>query len=360
MSSSKDQGRYQMLWDCPNCGAEKLLGLDHRHCPGCGSPQDPNRRYFPPEGEEIAVENHPYHGADKVCPACEAPNAAIAEFCVTCGSPMDQAAAARKRAESRQAAGTAFAGETVAAAQQEARALAEADRLARVAKASGAPPPGSEPPPKKSKAGCLIPVALAGVLALLALLAVFCMWKKEAAVTVTGHAWQRTVEVEKLGTVTEEAWKDQVPAGARNTSCRKEQRSTNKVKSGESCETVRKDNGDGTFSKVEECSPTYKEEPVYDQKCSYQVEKWTTARTEKASGGSVKDSPAWPKVSLARNEREGDKKETYTVSFKSSEGEALSCDTSQQRWSSLPVGSEWKASVGVLSDAVDCDELQKR
>ena len=61
------ENRYEMLWDCPCCSTPKLLGITHRHCPNCGAPQDATKRYFPPAGEEVAVENHPFQGKDKVC-----------------------------------------------------------------------------------------------------------------------------------------------------------------------------------------------------------------------------------------------------------------------------------------------------
>ena len=49
---------YEMLWDCAYCATPKLLGKSHRHCPKCGAPQDPERRYFPADSEKVAVEDH--------------------------------------------------------------------------------------------------------------------------------------------------------------------------------------------------------------------------------------------------------------------------------------------------------------
>ena len=51
------------------------------------------RRYFPAEGEEVAVEGHTYVGVDRECPACQTPNSAASAFCVNCGSPLDGAVA---------------------------------------------------------------------------------------------------------------------------------------------------------------------------------------------------------------------------------------------------------------------------
>ena len=62
-----DDTSYQMLWDCRHCGSEGLLGLDHKHCPGCGGAQDTGSRYFPgglgeflcPQNEFLVFENGP-------------------------------------------------------------------------------------------------------------------------------------------------------------------------------------------------------------------------------------------------------------------------------------------------------------
>lgn len=320
-------GRYQMLWSCPACGTEKLLGLDHRYCPNCGSPQAADKRYYPPEGEEVAVENHPYHGADRVCPACETPMSAAAAFCGSCGCPMDEAKAAAFKAEHR-------------------------------AGPPAAPPPPE--PPKKSR-GAPGLVGMGCALVLLASMAIFCglavFWKKEASVAVTGHSWERSVAVEKQALVSESAWKEQLPSGATEVRCQKEQKGTEKVQDGEECSTVKRDKGDGTFDKVNECKPKYRSEPVYGEKCSYKVMKWTTARTEKTGGKSSGDDPAWPQVRLAAGEREGARTATYTVHLKV-DGEAKTCTPDEATWKRLQAGRTYKGKVAVIGGAVDCGSLK--
>lgn len=121
---------------------------------------------------------------------------------------------------------------------------------------------------------------------------------------------------------------------------------------------MRKDKGDGTYDKVNECRTKYRDEPVYGEKCSYEIDKWVTARTERASGASTGDKVGWPSVKLSAGEREGSRKESYVVTFTLEDGQTETCDTSQQRWASLQPGSRWKAQVGVLAGGIDCDELQ--
>ena len=327
--SETDLGTYQMLWDCLYCGTAKLLGKTHRHCPSCGAAQDPEARYFPSEEDKVAVEDHVFTGADRTCPACNTPMAAAASHCAGCGSAMEGAAeVSRKRDPADQ------------------------------------PPPPPPPPKKKSKAGCVIGCVLLGlVLAVVAAAAVMMLWKKQAAIQVAGHSWERSIQIEEYRSVKEDAWCDQMPSGAHDVTRTKEVRSHKKVEDGEDCTIKKKDQGDGTFKEIEECKPRYREEPVYDQKCRYTVEKWTADRTVEEGGASLSDTPAWPKVSLSKTgtcvgcEREGARSEEYTVHFVDDGGKDLSCEFPQASWSTYAVGSRWAGEGGVVTGKLDCDSL---
>lgn len=341
--------RYEMLWDCPACDTPKLLGLTHRHCPNCGAAQDPNRRYYPKDDERVAVEGHPYQGVDRACPACDTPNAAQAHFCVNCGSDLDGAKAVAARAQQSDKGKSGFDEDSAKAARDEALARRQAER---------APAP---PPPRPSGLG--LGVILAGLagLVLCAGLAVFLFWKKDADFTVVGHRWERAIPVEELGPVQETAWKDQVPADARDLRCAQAERSTREVPDGEDCHQVRRDNGDGTFTQAEECTPRTRKEPVYDDRCDFTVDRWHEVRTERAAGEALSPAPSWPAVSLAPGrEREGSRRETYTVRVRDPEGEEHGCDLEASRWSGMAVGSGWSGKIGVVSGAVDCDSLVAR
>ncbi len=353
--SETDLGTYQMLWDCPYCGSAKLLGKTHRHCPACGAAQDPERRYFPSDEDKVTVEDHEFTGADRKCPACSTPMAAAATHCAGCGSAMDGSAAVETRADQVHASGTAAAGESVQDAVDEMRASAAA--------AEEGPP---EPPPKKkkSKVGCVIGcVVLALVLAVIAVVLVVVLWKRESSIQVAGHTWERTIEVEEYRSVKDEDWCDEMPSAAHDVTRSKEVRSHKKVADGEDCSVRRKDQGDGTFKEVEECKTRYREEPVYDQKCKYTVERWKHDRTAKETGLSLADSPSWPSVKLSKTgtcigcEREGSRDERYTVHFASDEGEDLECDLPLSSWSGYETGSRWTGKVGVVTGKLDCDSL---
>jgi hypothetical protein len=354
----RELGTFEMLWDCPACGTPKLLGIQHRHCPACGSPQDPNTRYYPSEADKVAVQHHVYQGADLVCPACGTPNAGAAQFCVGCGSPIGaDAKQAHARAEHQVAAGQAFAGESIKDARNDARARRDAQVRQELGKGKPASPGMSR--------GLKIGLVVGGVVLLIGILVwVFFFWKHEATMEVEGHAWARTIDVEAFDTVKDSAWCDEMPSGTRNVSRRKEQRSTKKVEDGKECVKKRKDNRDGTFKEVEECKPKYRDEPVYDQKCHFDIDKWTVRRTEEAKGQGKTPEPSWPAVKLAKPgtckgcEREGARKELYGLRLlDKGKNEAHECEVGRSTWDQAEVGSQWTVEVAMVGGSLDCETL---
>jgi hypothetical protein len=347
---------YEMLWDCASCGTTGLLGLSHRHCASCGAVQDPDRRYYPPDHKRVAVEDHPLHGADRMCGACDAPNSVRAACCVGCGSPLDGARLVGVRSDLREGvedSATAAAAEVAARrqAEREARfAAAAAASGAAVAEETGPAPVGRS----KARLGCGV-----AVLAIAACAGVFLFWRKDVSVEVTGHTWERTIDIEAFRTVSESDWDENVPADARNRTCAREERGSRQVQTGEDCHTVKSDNGDGTYSERQECSPTYSSEPEYDLKCRYEVDRWVKVDTAGASGASVADTPVWPEVRIVGQQREGARKQTYTVSFAGPD-DTYACEVSQEKWASMAVGSRWTGQAGVLSGALDCGALIAR
>jgi hypothetical protein len=336
MSQHGQELVYEMMWDCKYCGQKKLLGLTHRFCAGCGAPQDPASRYFPPDAEKVLAKDHPYCGADLACPACKQPMSKNAKCCTNCGSPIDKGAAVGMR------------GDVVVPPPQ----------------ASFGPVPA---PPKKSSLGLVLGI-LGGVLGLIlvvVLVAVF--WKREGVFEVAGHSWERDIVVQRYDTTKQSAWCDSPPTGGREIARHKEQRGTDKVPDGETCQTRKKDRGNGTYAEVKECTPKTKEVPKMSDKCDYEVTDWKTARTLTEKGTSLTDAPRWPVVSLGRTgtctgcEREGPRTETYTVHFVDAKSKKeATCDLPQAKWASFAKGSQWKGKSRVMTSGVDCDGLVRK
>jgi hypothetical protein len=322
--TSKTVGVFEMFWDCGYCDAKALLGKSNRFCPNCGAQQDASRRYFPPPGKEVAA-NHEYDGADKTCPACQTPNGAKAHNCRSCGSPLDGAA-----------------------------------EVNRVADRSSAAPKVANVAASKPK----WPWIVGGIiLALIAFCLVAMFWTKDVGVTVTAHSWERSINIERMTAVSESAWCDSMPSGAYGVSRSREQRSTRQIPDGQTCSTRDVDRGDGTFERKQECRTKYREEPIYDDRCRFTIDRWQVNRAAKSSGQGLEPAPAWPPVNLTRkgsslgSEREGSRNEKYSLSLSDKEKKTYTCDLPFTKWNAVADGHKKVIPIGVLTDLPECEKL---
>lgn len=350
MSNSKT---YEMLWDCKYCGTKKLLGKTHRFCPNCGAAQDPDSRYFPSDDEKVAVEDHIFVGKDKICPSCDTLNSASAEFCMQCGAPLTNAKPASTLGDQVRAQNEKFESSGSRDLSQE-RFDREMERV------------GLKPSPQAlagggSKRGLYIIGAIVALVVIGILVAIF--WRRETSAYVSGHSWDREISIEEYAPRSESAWCDSMPAGAYSITRRQEQRSSRQVPDGEECSVRRVDNGDGTFSEREECRTIYREEPIYDDRCYFTIDRWGYARSVKAEGDSLNDEPAWPRTNIRQAgtcigcERESGRTEHYYVHLRSGEN-TYTCDLDQSAWRSMRIESTWTFQVGVITGQPDCSTLK--
>jgi hypothetical protein len=324
---------YEMLWDCPQCNTKGLLGTTHRHCPTCGTAQDPAKRYFPQPGEEVEARSHKFVGADWTCAYCKSPNCTIAAHCTNCGAGQD--------------------GSKPVALVVDAPALQAAPNTLR-RRVTPAAPEGKSP-----RWGRWVLAMV--VLAFLVLIGMFFSTHQETA-TVAARTWEREIQIEQFAPVSDSAWCDDVPADAYSITQSREQRSTRKIQDGQVCEEKRTDKGDGTFTKHQECTPRYRDEPVYDNRCHFRVNRWRAYRSVKAGSPSA-DSPIWPQIGHLNStgsglgaEREGQRRESYALSIHGS-GKSWTCNVTESVWSRYQQGATAPVMVRMIG-GVDCSSLK--
>jgi hypothetical protein len=316
----ESQGFFEMLWDCEHCDTRGLLAKSQRYCANCGAPQNPDKRYFPKEGEAVRVDGHKFEGADRTCPACKAPQSAAGKNCIHCGSPLDGSAAVRGVMDTQAAA------------------------------------PASAKPRRPGRRIWPFVVAV---------LVIFgggiwwrCLRTREAEVVVAAHTWKRAIAIEEFAERSEEAWRNQVPLDASFPVCRERERSKRQIPDGEDCRTERRDNKDGTFEQVQKCKPKYRSEPVMDSWCRFTARRWRPVTELTTSGTGM--SPAWPgdapaadaRASLGAR-RQGRRTETLTLQF-TGHG---SCDVSDAIWRKYKDGQKLKVDVRASSGDVVCSSL---
>jgi hypothetical protein len=334
-------------WDCPVCGRKRNRGPD-KFCGGCGSPRGPEVQfYLPDDAPEVAdaeALKRAAAGPDWICPYCKADNPTGNAFCSGCGAPRDGA-------KTREVVERRF----------------------------DAPPPSPKPlaaPPQGSGGSRLKKGFGLGCLGLIALVAffVFLGRPKPTTLTVTGFHWLRTIAVEELRPVADQAWEGEVPGGARilgksrevhhvdhiqigsetrtRTVSERVQTGTERVKVGT------RDLGNGYFEDVYENRPTYenrsreetyqqpvyRDQPVYRQRVRYEIEKWMSDREARAEGQD--HAAVWPDPRLGGKERAGKREEAYEVLFRTAEGEPATYKApSEQVWRSFEIGRSYKGKV---------------
>jgi hypothetical protein len=215
-------------------------------------------------------------------------------------------------------------------------------------------------PPRWSRASIVGLIAM-GLLVGFSVLVI--LWKNDVQLTVTSHQWERSIDIERFAPASGSAWCDAMPHDAYRISRTHEVRSYDQVADGQDCRTVRTDNGDGTFSESENCTTKYRDEPVFDDRCHYTVNRWMVARTEVARGASLLDARSWPDIRVARAgvcigcEREGTRRERYVVHLERTDKKTATCDFNEAKWAGFALGSRWQTTLRVITGSIDCDEL---
>ena len=339
-------------WDCPFCGSKGVRG-DVVNCPSCGRARGDVQFYMKDyaEGETreendradveyLSEEQAKYvsKNPDWYCSFCNSLNSDNAQFCGNCG-------ASREDSESNY---------FQMLEKKKAREAAEA-----------AAQSGNRPSQKPSRKPLVIILAI-----LLVIVGIFVFMngnKTAGDLTVTALNWVRNINIEENRMYSESGW--ELPAGAEKTDAKKEihhydqvldhyenvqvQRSRQVVDHYETYYTY-SDNGNGTFSEVPHERPVYTTEyytetvkqPVYRSvaryatKYYYNIWRWTPSRDVTASGDD--HNTAWPEVTLADNEREGQRSEAYrfTVEHTQKKKPSETYRLDENDWMNLNVGDQ--------------------
>lgn len=174
------------------------------------------------------------------------------------------------------------------------------------------------------------------VLVLCAIFSISCA--KNSYVLVRGFQWERKINVESFGPVTENDWV--VPAGGTTLSV------VNKVHHQESYPCL---DGYYDFEEGYTWGWTTCERGVEMPFYTYRIEKWHFERAVTAIGND--QNPDWPKVSFLGNEREGGREEKYILIFSKPDDSGLSqyvC-SSKEEWNKFVKGERYRAKFSFSS-----------
>ena len=343
-------GRLVMgYWDCPYCDTKGIRG-DKAACPNCGRRRGNVRFYLKGQAQDhelkeedtkdfeyVLKEKEKYvnRNPDWYCSFCDTLNSDNAETCQGCGA-------------SRSDSDTNYF--------QMLEKLKEREQAQS--------PPAQKPPARRSK----LPLILIAAVLIVAGFFLFMNGRVTSGdYRIAGVSWERAIQISQNRLYHESGWS--VPPGASVTGESSEihhydsvldhyeyvdvQRSRQVIDHYETYYTY-DDNGNGTFTEVAHERPVYTTEyytetvqqpvyvqvPRYQTKYYYNIWRWTPSRDVTASGED--HNAAWPEVTLADNEQEGQKTERYsfTVEHQKEKKAAETYALAESDWRNINVGDQ--------------------
>lgn len=359
--AKKSLGYVELEWECPNCGSRNPGRV--KVCQNCGTPQPEDVQFIQPAEEKIIEDAEVIArakvGPDIHCAYCGTRNPADAEVCSRCGADLTEGTARR-------------AGQVLGAHRDK-----PADALTCSYCGSSNPPSASqcwncganlslpEPEPAPAQAAParqrsgISPLLLGGIgLIIVAAcigLFIFLNQTDDVQGQVSERTWERSLIIMGMAPVEREDWWDEIPGRAEVGACRPEQRYTSDVpqpNSREVCGTPYTiDTGSGFGEVVQDC-----EYLVFEDRCQYTVMELQPINTliERGSG----ESPQWPVANLEPDQEEGERDETYRITF-SADGETYTYVTSNlEMYRRLAPGSRWTLKVNPLGGITDVEPVQ--
>lgn len=341
-------------WDCTTCGYKGVLG-PKTECPNCGADRPKNVKFYMAAEKDIVqdpeVIRRAKAGADWRCSFCGQNNPNDVQVCKDCGNP-------RSKADKQLAVKTY----TTADVPRSGDGTKDFSKLKE--KEAIATPP-------TSKKGCFIGLGIiVGIVGLLVLLAL----NKTVEVTVKGFEWEQSILVEEKRNVQEEDWS--IPNGGKiissfqaihhydqvldhyETRTRTEQRAVGS----EEYVCGQKDLGNGYFEdqyctrtiyedyQVEYEEPIYRDEPVYQTKYRYSIDRWFSISPIVTQDKN--HSPTWGNAMHIRTSsslREAGRTGTYTVIVQDEKNEEHIEEIPLSWWQQLEIGDNMKAKRGRIT-----------
>jgi predicted nucleic acid-binding Zn ribbon protein len=348
--AKKTLGYINLIWTCPRCSTQNPG--PQKFCNGCGGPQPADVQFEPPAEAKLITDQaavaQAKAGPDVHCPYCGARNPGGAKFCGACGGDLTGAKA-------REAGKVLGAYHTGPAAPVHCPSCGTANPAstttcsncgASLAQPAPAAPPAATP----AAGGRKFPIAVAGIglVVLCALAAVVFLLTgrtRDIVGQVQSVSWTRSVDIEGLGPVEHQAWRDEIPGGAQIGDCSLEYRFTQDQPAPNATEVCgtpyTMDTGTGAGQVVQDC--VY---DVYDEQCSYTSQEWTVVDTLQLSGSDL--VPTWPEIPYDPNRREGATRETFHVTFSTSDRAYDYEPATETEFQQFAIGSAWTLRVNAL------------
>ena len=337
-------------WKCPYCG--EVVRADHKDCTKCGTSIPNDVKFFmdPTKPIEYVDKEQENDEANWLCSFCRMQNPAQAEVCESCGAPKSEAL------------GTYQPDPEPIKPYQTPQPSQQRQRESR--------------PKRKSS---IIKLLIFPMIMLVALIYSWYNKPVEREGEIVGFSWQQEIGIEEFQKCRESDWN--VPSGGTLVSSNREIRSYRQVLDHYEYKTKRvskrvqdgydvqyKDMGNGQFKEIKKPryktvyenkkvkTPVYRQEPIYDTKYYYDIDKWKEKDVLRTDGDD--HDPKWPETDLPENvqspkygdKRQGSRRGKYWVIIKDDKGNEQKIEYSLEEWKKLNEGDKIKYKTKRNSD----------
>jgi rubrerythrin len=340
--TQKELGYVELEWTCKRCGTVNP-GMN-RACSNCGAPISEDDKFELPDQQELLTDKAKLEEAKSgpaiQCPYCSTLNPAGTVSCIQCGGDI-QAGLARQAGEVLGAYHPdAVPDKPCPFCSQPVKANAQRCPHCGGSLVIAAQPTVKPPPSKKIPIWIIIGGIALGVLCLASVIVYTVMSNRTSDVTATvsDMRWKLAIDVLEQQPVQNSAWSGDVPSNAENIVCHDEYKETSSnpaPNATEVCGTPYTiDTGSGAGKVVQDC-----EYHVYASYCDFTVLDWVVVNTAVAQG--TDSNPQWPVFSLAAGQQEGDRHETYQVTFDADGQTYAYGPANKAEFSQFDLGSQW-------------------
>jgi rubrerythrin len=352
--TQKELGYVELEWTCKHCGTINP-GMK-RVCTNCGAPIAQEDKFELPDQQELITDKEKLDEAKKgpaiQCPYCNVLNPADTKICIQCGGDI-QAGLARKAGEVLGAYKTdTVPDKPCPFCNQPVKANAQRCPNCGGSLVEAAKPVATPTESKKTPIWLIIGIIALGVLCFAGLISFFVMSSRtnDLTASISDIRWQRSIEILEKQPVQKSAWSEDIPSDAQDVSCQDKYKETSNFPAPNATEVCGTpytiDQGTGAGKVVQDC-----EYLIYASYCDFTIQDWIVVNTAIAQGND--NNPQWPLTNLQAGQQEGNRNETYQVTFVEDGQTYTYTPVDMTEFSQFDIGSQWVLSINSFGEIKD-------
>ena len=361
------------FWDCHYCGTTGIGG-SKRECPNCGKARDENTKFYmnPNEKHYVPKEKaaHINRNPDWICKYCGSLNSDNNKSCSSCGSIRTEDNLNYFENHKKKTNEDSYNSEgTNSQTYHEAHTDKHSNYYDNKTTSPHTSRDNQSHNSRKPFPIHIILIVLVGLIAISGLIYLFI--PKEQELTIQDFSWKRNINIERYQTVNENGWN--LPTGARlqytnwefhhyeqvldHYETKTKQVARERLVGYEEYVTGHRDLGNGYFEEITSSRPVYetyyetetyqepiyRDEPIYQIKYYYEIDKWLYERTVTTQGNDKE--PYWGNTFLNSDERVSSKNETYYIIGTDKKEKVYTVTLSFDDWNSLSIGQKVKLKI---------------